>query len=604
MKICPVCGKANEDGFKFCVGCGTPLGADPAPEETDAVPAAAEPETETPAAEAIKAPPAETAADASAETEPEPEAPAEPEAVLVEVPLMPDADLFAGQLSDAESGEPAAPVFDAEVPVSAEDAAPEETDPFPLPPPVAQETPPKRKRVSRARILIPILAGAVVLVGAVVFLSILFSPVSRVSRALDSGDYAAAGETFRKSVSGNEKGEASVAEKVDLIVADLVEGFDDGTMEYSEVWQTLEALRMHGLPSDTLDGARVHVSALHASRESWIAAQKAFGARDYEATVAACDGVIREDEDYAEAQETKQKALELWMESILNEASARMEENDYEAARAVLAQHEDRFGAEAEYRAAIETCEADALAYAISQEIASARGILYGGEFETAFAYLDQVVETYGETDALREARAEMEADLSKIVREMAEGYYNVDSVDRAMAVLERGLALVPEDEEMAGLLAQYRASIPVILAETEPESFTGATEGSALHTSQYLTDNTGNTYTTSVYANNGEAVYALGGQYASFTGTVAFPAGVSTGEERASARLDIYGDGDLLFTSEEMDETALPVFFELNVSGYEKLTLVWTCTGTDEGLDWGGFATLFDGALRLAYEE
>ncbi|MBR6959721.1 MAG: zinc ribbon domain-containing protein, partial [Clostridiales bacterium] len=98
MIICSSCGKANEDGSKFCMNCGSPLPVEPVTNEekvtsTPEPQAPAEVPAEEPAAEseaeAAEAPAVETAEEAAEEAAAEPEAPAEETPSEPVVPVIP-----------------------------------------------------------------------------------------------------------------------------------------------------------------------------------------------------------------------------------------------------------------------------------------------------------------------------------------------------------------------------------------------------------------------------------------------------------------------------------------------------------------------------------
>ncbi len=136
---------------------------------------------------------------------------------------------------------------------------------------------------------------------------------------------------------------------------------------------------------------------------------------------------------------------------------------------------------------------------------------------------------------------------------------------------------------------------------------FQNKTEGGswATYTDQidvYLTDNYGNTYTHSLSAGTGSLTYLVNYQYRSLTGTVAFPKELHSDDFRESATLKIYGDGKLIATFADIDDGSRPQPLYVDISAYERLTLEWTCKGDNIWMDWGHFATLFDGELIPLY--
>ncbi len=134
-------------------------------------------------------------------------------------------------------------------------------------------------------------------------------------------------------------------------------------------------------------------------------------------------------------------------------------------------------------------------------------------------------------------------------------------------------------------------------------EVFQRKTEGGSWATytdryDEYLEDNYGNTYSHSVSVGTGSLTYLVNYSYLSFTGTVAFPKGAKCDGYRSSATLRIYGDGELIAEFKDFNDGSRPETFSINIKQYERLTLKWTCKGSNIWHDWGYFATVFDGKL------
>ena len=79
----------------------------------------------------------------------------------------------------------------------------------------------------------------------------------------------------------------------------------------------------------------------------------------------------------------------------------------------------------------------------------------------------------------------------------------------------------------------------------------------------------------------------------------VAFPADAYSTALAPSARLEVYGDGVLLWSSGEMSAAVSPVYLDLNVERYNTLSLKWVCTGLGLWNSWGYYATLFNPVLQ-----
>lgn len=114
------------------------------------------------------------------------------------------------------------------------------------------------------------------------------------------------------------------------------------------------------------------------------------------------------------------------------------------------------------------------------------------------------------------------------------------------------------------------------------------------------VTDNKGNIYTYGLHLDGPDSSeyyisYGLNGEYTKFTGTCAFPGAVISEAfaHQYSKYFLVYGDGELLFTSQSMRYDQEPQSFEIDVTNVQTLTILYPSTnGPNEA------ATLYDGCL------
>lgn len=88
-----------------------------------------------------------------------------------------------------------------------------------------------------------------------------------------------------------------------------------------------------------------------------------------------------------------------------------------------------------------------------------------------------------------------------------------------------------------------------------------------------------------------GSANYYIQGKYTTFSGTVAVPSGNENNTR--SSFFEIYGDGNLLYTSPVMTNTSFPENFSIDITGVQLLTISYPESNENSEL-----ATLYDGLL------
>ncbi len=97
------------------------------------------------------------------------------------------------------------------------------------------------------------------------------------------------------------------------------------------------------------------------------------------------------------------------------------------------------------------------------------------------------------------------------------------------------------------------------------------------------LTDNYGNRYGSAVYNahNNLKFEYLLNMKYTHFKGTLYVPEGETSDR---TVYLTVEADGHTLYTSPAFDKTSAPVPFDVNVTGYNDIKIVFS--NSDNGHD------------------
>lgn len=124
-------------------------------------------------------------------------------------------------------------------------------------------------------------------------------------------------------------------------------------------------------------------------------------------------------------------------------------------------------------------------------------------------------------------------------------------------------------------------------------------------HTPGVVRDNYGNVYTYGIHIDGGTSQnyfygFYIGGEYTTFSGTVACPDAGSVISDYVydsynsySKHFEVYGDGRLLFTSPAMRYDYPPQKFSIDITGVQVLIINYPATsGPNE------IATIFDGTL------
>ena len=302
-----------------------------------------------------------------------------------------------------------------------------------------------------------------------------------------------------------------------------------------------------------------------------------------------------------------EQAEALYQNSVLDMAEAAMASGRYEDAEAALSASIEILDHDDDLLAAVEDVrmlKAGQTYHAWAEE---ARRLLHADGPKSAFAYLADLQQKNTDSYELeyldQVIRHEYEADICEHALSLREG----GDSDSACSLLQDALSWIDSDT-IKSLLAETRASMTFWLVDMPilRDDTASARSGvlSTISRDKALTDVQGNEYVHSFWADAGSIAFRLDEDYKLFAGTVAFPQGETSDLYRASATLQIFGDGSLLAEFKNMDMTSSPLPFSLSISGIRELTLTWTSEGAGGWKDWGRFATVFDGRFLTTVPE
>lgn len=371
-------------------------------------------------------------------------------------------------------------------------------------------------------------------------------------------------------------------------------------MSYDRIMSILYALSDTDLPQTDIESCRRATETMEQARQDLAQADACFQRRDYvEAIPLYRESLIAE--DYAALR--LDQAQILYKNFVIDGAERSMEDGQYEAAQTMLSEGLTILGPDDDLSAALEDArklEAGATYRSWTEE---ARKILSQDGPEAAFRYVDDLQKSaedeYALTYLQQLLRHEYEADIVT----KATALRGAGDPSGTCAVILEALRWI-DSSQLKYLYAETRSTMTFWLVD-QPVSRddTGDPRTKAQSTiarDQILSDAQWQTYAHCFWADLGSVSFMLDEDFGTFAGTIALPLGEKTSIYRASATLQIYGDGQLLAEFKDMDGTSSPIPFSMPVDGVVELTLVWTSKGADGWQDWGRFAAIFDGRFLV----
>jgi len=458
------------------------------------------------------------------------------------------------------------------------------------------------KKKPKPWVWVCVAAGALAVTAIVVFLAMEFNPVSRMMRSLKNGDSETAMSIAEDRIAESDRLEEDATEELSVYANEILQQYRDGQITYDEADAKMTTIASAGLlTSDVLEAATM-LEEVHYANEQYETAVQAAEDGDYKKAIYAYRDVIELNVEHVTgAEEGLASAVSAYRDGVVVAVGDYMAASQFDVAAAAIQEGLSVLAEDAELTQLQNDCADAEYQFQISQMIAEADVYADTHDYQEALNCIDQYLLEYPDETALLNARAGYVQQYTDYVIQTSKDSAAEGDYETALSLTNSYLTVL-ESPEITALQLAYASYIPVQLGDME--FFLNKSEGGdwAMETDTkdaYLEDNYGNQYSHSFYCETGSVTYLLNYKYASFTGTVAFPKGLDSDSYRYSATLKIIGDDDTeLAVFSDFDADSRPETFSLDVSGYEKLTLHWGCSGMNIWHNWGYFATIFDGIL------
>lgn len=285
------------------------------------------------------------------------------------------------------------------------------------------------------------------------------------------------------------------------------------------------------------------------------------------------------------------------MNTDIEEAKRLIEKGKYSDAYNQINMLTTRYGSEDEISELSEMLE-ELLEKAADEQIEKYFSNL---DYSSAQSYMSDLCSTYGYEELTNKSNT-LEDDFTDYVLDESESNAATGNYEAASAIIQTAMnAVGNENEALTNAYNEYRSHLPVYITDLNYMSCLNN-----VRKQDNLKDNIGNLYHNGLYMGEthhgfcygeGSADYYIQGKYETFSGTVA----VESGNEGSnySAYFEVYGDGNLLYTSPIMTNTSLPENFLIDITGVQILKISYP--DSNESAD---MATIYDGLLTPVSQE
>ncbi len=414
---------------------------------------------------------------------------------------------------------------------------------------------------------------------------------------MNNGDYIKAATYYTKHKSSIEVDDLSGMVKTQA--DSIIEQFKNGKMTLSAATANVQAL-LSIAPKSAVEELNEKIkllSMLEISQEQYKLGEERYATEDYSNAISCFSNVIEEDPLYSEAQ-SKMNDAKTKLDALMNEAVGQAEAE----IRQYIGQGKYTEAIEALNDFKIQYPDSEA-AQTLSDEIEKSLNdemekniASYFADFDflSAYSYVQNLSYSFDYTSVSDKLNS-LEDDFTDYVLAEAEKDASSDNYEAACAIIEIAMQGVGDDNTMLNeVYNEYMKHLPKYLVDMAYMS----TNGDVYINSQ-LTDNTSVTHRNSLFVGKGNSEcyieYFINGNYDTFTGVC----GCSYDERESdlSVYFEIYGDGNLLYTSPTMTKNSVPENFEVNISGVKVLKIWYPNLGPGWTARYA-VATIYDGLL------
>lgn len=454
----------------------------------------------------------------------------------------------------------------------------------------------EKKKAPRLFLLLCSILTFFIIIVVVIFSC--FVPVNRMISNLKQGDGETASNIYFSQISGNVIKEKWARKGYVDFVENIKDEFENKDIEYDEAERKLNAAGYIVL-DDSFYECRDAVGIMNSARKGFQDAEDAFEKEKYEEALVNYRNVIAlENENAEEASKKLEVCIEKYREQVLYKYHKYLQEGNYESAYQVLEYAANYLHDDIELSQTMAEHDKLVQETELQNIIERAEEYANNSDYKEALQVINEKLESDSDNGYLEEEREDLKKRYETHVINSAKEAFQEENYEKAYNLVSAGLEYV-ESKELEKLHEIYKSYIPVKLGDMEifqNKSKGGMYASFTNKVDSYNEDSYGNTYSNSFFCGKGSIQYLVNFEFQTFSGVVACPKGETYDEFRTSATLKIYGDDSVIAEFKDYNLESKAKAFELDISSYEKISLVWECKGMNIWEDWGQFATIFDG--------
>lgn len=370
-----------------------------------------------------------------------------------------------------------------------------------------------------------------------------------------------------------------------------VESYNSGSIDYEAAVDGLSGIETDNQEVEQyITQKKADLADLRKSKLNYDKAEELYNSEKYGAAIPYYEKVSVNDTNYDDSQNKIKESETKFIEMTVAEAEIYVKDKKYLKAidvyKSAMKVYDDGSlsgkieDVEKTYR---DYMESEAASYEKEKDWSDAIGIY-------------DELENYFKDDSYKVKKAETKNECINAAIDKAETHTKNNEYDTAKKVINDAINIVGKDVELLDELERISSFEPVSLSDLD-EFY----KDSDIHKWAGIDkDNTGTSYSSGILlsesggymfsdSESSEIEYLLGGKYDKLSGKVVLHYDCKDNSESSAAgKVKIYGDGELLYSSDVVKSGVLPQNFDLNITGVNRLKIEFIWMLTPYGFDMG----------------
>lgn len=380
-----------------------------------------------------------------------------------------------------------------------------------------------------------------------------------------------------------------VHNQIMLIAETIKENYKKDVIGYETATEQIGELRELSDNDDKTKQLEEMLEELDELRDSKVAyeeAEEQYEAGNYSAALAQYSQVSENDSNYEDAQSKIESCTEKYRQDILEQTENPETKTEYEEAISLVTIALGVLPGDEQLTERLNLLTEEYAALLKSEALEQGTAYINEGNYADAFELINEALE-YNEGDSeLISFLESSQSAYEEYITEQVDAYIAVYDYESALALLETAVSTLPDSTVLAELQTQTYENQPVKLCDmkiAESENYEQITELVITQDSMGNQYNPGNLFKVSCsrYTDieNGYAKYYLNKEYTKIKGTIV----ASDDSEITGCVLTIYGDNQILYSSDIITRSSSPLELELDVTGIEWIHMEFSIPENDE---------------------